>query len=237
MVVQVVHFHWKVSSTQSFKKLPLEGAALGRLHRLHHPSPHRLSHLPYRAALGQRDKLCKHGGRPVVGLHHLLQHRVRRHHSGHLGREARCLLLHCLRHDRLQPSQWHCWCRSRPTGLKSVRIESSCQSEMLQAQEMKRMKHHNKRRQPAAMLIQCLWRLEVGRRDGTKELLNIQNAQANGKSTSNSENGVTQNGRLENQSQRILGAMYSLRKLKYLACRSHKDFTLLKPKVMMKTPK
>ena len=90
---------------------------------------------------------------------------------------------------------------------------------------MKRMKHHNKRRWPAAMLIQCLWRLEVGRRDGAKELLNIRNAQANRKSTSNSENGVTPNGRLEDQSKRILGAMYSLRKLKYLACRSSMDFT------------
>ena len=72
----------------------------------------------------------------------------------------------------------------------------------------------------------------MGRRDGAKELFNIRNAQASRKSASNSENGATQNGRLEDQSQRILGAMYSLRKLKYLACRSYKDFNLIKTKIM-----
>ena len=98
---------------------------------------------------------------------------------------------------------------------------------MLQAQEMKRTKHHNKRRLPAAMLIQCLWRMEVGRRDDKKELEKIK---ANGKSTydaSSGENGVTPNGRVytveEDRAKTMLGAMYSLRRLKYLACRSHKD--------------
>ena len=92
---------------------------------------------------------------------------------------------------------------------------------------MKRTKHHNKRRLPAAMLIQCLWRMEVGRRDDKKELAKIK---ANGKSTynaSNGENGVTPNGRVytveEDRAKTMLGAMYSLRRLKYLACRSHKD--------------
>ena len=85
---------------------------------------------------------------------------------------------------------------------------------------MKRTKHHNKRRLPAAMLIQCLWRMEVGRRDGAKELLDIQNAEANRKSAAN---GVTPNGQLQveevERSKRMLGAMQSLRRLKYLACR------------------
>ena len=91
----------------------------------------------------------------------------------------------------------------------------------LQAQEMKRMKHHNKRRLPAATLIQCLWRLEIGRRDGARELLNIGKAQqANAKSAAKSENGVKPNGKVEDQAKRILGAMFTLRKLKYLACRS-----------------
>ena len=93
---------------------------------------------------------------------------------------------------------------------------------------MKRTKHHNKRRLPAAMLIQCLWRMEVGRRDAKKELAKIK---GKGKSTNNAssgDNGVTPNGRLyaveeEDRAKTMLGAMYSLRRLKYLACRLHKD--------------
>ena len=90
---------------------------------------------------------------------------------------------------------------------------------------MKRTKHHNKRRLPAAMLIQCLWRMEVGRRDAKTKLAKIK---ADRKSTSHCENGVTPNGRLyaveeEDRAKTMLGAMYSLRRLKYLACRSHKD--------------
>merc|ERR1712130_106710 len=70
------------------------------------------------------------------------------------------------------------------------------------------------------MLIQCLWRLEIGRRDGARELLNIGKAQqANAKSAAKSENGVKPNGKVEDQTKKILGAMFSLRKLKYLACR------------------
>ena len=86
---------------------------------------------------------------------------------------------------------------------------------------MKRTKHHNKRRLPAAMLIQCLWRMEVGRRDAKTKLAKIKE---NRKSTSHVENGVTPNGRLyaleeEDRAKTMLGAMYSLRRLKYLACR------------------
>ena len=87
---------------------------------------------------------------------------------------------------------------------------------------MKRTKHHNKRRLPAAMLIQCLWRMEVGRRDGQKELANVLIAQRNGNLPTFNLSEKISNGRLEaaeDRSKRIIGAIYSLRRLKYLACR------------------
>ena len=91
-----------------------------------------------------------------------------------------------------------------------------------QAEEMKRTENQNKRHVPAAKLIQCLWRMETGRREAEKELANIlQGQQANGLFVRAFSNSSEKEGerRIDERLQ-ALGAMYSMRRLKYLACRS-----------------
>ena len=64
--------------------------------------------------------------------------------------------------------------------------------------------------------------MEVGRRDGQKELANVLLAQRNGNLPTFNLSEKISNGRLEaaeDRSKRIIGAIYSLRRLKYLACR------------------
>ena len=87
---------------------------------------------------------------------------------------------------------------------------------------MKRTENQNKRHVPAAKLIQCLWRMETGRREAEKELSDIlKGQQANGllvRAFSNSSEKEEER-RIDERLQ-ALGAMYSMRRLKYLACRS-----------------
>lgn len=88
---------------------------------------------------------------------------------------------------------------------------------------MKRTENQNKRHVPAAKLIQCLWRMETGRREAEKELAEIlKGQQANGllvRAFSNS--GEKEGERRIDERLQALGAMYSMRRLKYLACRSY----------------
>ena len=87
---------------------------------------------------------------------------------------------------------------------------------------MKRTENQNKRHVPAAKLIQCLWRMETGRREAEKELANIlKGQQANGLLVRAFSNSSEKEGerRIDERLQ-ALGAMYSMRRLKYLACRS-----------------
>ena len=91
-----------------------------------------------------------------------------------------------------------------------------------QAEEMKRTENQNKRHVPAAKLIQCLWRMETGRREAEKELANIlKGQQANGFLVRAFSNSSEKEGeRRVDERLQALGAMYSMRRLKYLACRS-----------------
>ena len=92
-----------------------------------------------------------------------------------------------------------------------------------QAEEMKRTENQNKRHVPAAKLIQCLWRMETGRREAEKELSDIlKGQQSNGLLVRAFSNSSEKEGeRRVDERLQALGAMYSMRRLKYLACRSY----------------